>query len=252
MRALLLLLVLMPGLARAGECVVLLHGLARTDASMADLAEALKDAGYEVANIDYASRDHPVAELADRAVGRGLERCADAGDPRPHFVTHSLGGILVRSWFHRHDQARPERVVMLAPPNRGSHVVDELEEMPGFDFWNGPAGDQLGTDADSVPLRLPPVDFPTGIIAGTQSINLILSNFLPNPDDGKVALSHARVEGMKACIALPVTHTFMMLDDEVIRQSLYFLREGRFDRQDGIPPTCGRVLDETAGQEESW
>lgn len=251
MRALLLLLVLLPGFAGAGECVVLLHGLARTDASMADLAEALADAGYEVANIDYPSRDHGVPELADRAVARGLERCAAAGDPRPHFVTHSLGGILVRSYYHREQQARPERVVMLAPPNRGSHVVDELDDWPGFDFWNGPAGDQLGTGADSVPLRLPPVDFPTGIIAGTQSINLILSNFLPNPDDGKVALSHARVKGMTACIALPVTHTFMMLDDEVIRQSLHFLREGRFDRQDGSPPSCGRVLDEAAAQQDS-
>ena len=250
MRALLLLLVLLPGFAGAGECVVLLHGLARTDASMADLAEALADAGYEVANINYPSRDYVVPELADRAVVRGVEHCAAAGDPRPHFVTHSLGGILVRSYYHREQQARPERVVMLAPPNRGSQVVDELQDMPGFDLWNGPAGDQLGTGAGSVPSRLPPVDFPTGIIAGTDSINLILSNFLPDPDDGKVALSRARVKGMTACIALPVTHTFMMLDDEVIRQTLHFLDHGSFDRRNGIPPTCDRILEDAAVEQE--
>ncbi len=250
MRVLLVILVLLPGLTRAGECVVLLHGLARTDASMTRMAEALRDAGFDVANVDYPSRDHPVAELADRAVPRGLERCAEAGDPEPHFVTHSLGGILVRSYYHRNSRSRPQRVVMLAPPNRGSQVVDELHDMPGFAFWHGPAGDQLGTGAHSVPLRLPPVDFPTGIIAGTDSINLILSNFLPDPDDGKVALSRARVKGMTACIALPVTHTFMMLDDEVIRQTLHFLDHGSFDRRNGIPPTCDRILEDAAVEQE--
>lgn len=225
----LLLISLIPLMATAGDCVVLLHGLARTAGSMDEMAERLEEAGFQVVNLDYPSRHHPVAELAERAVPEGLRRCADAGDGPPHFVTHSLGGILVRHYYARHPEQKPARVVMLGPPNRGSQVVDELHDMPGFAFWNGPAGGQLGTGPDSVPVQLPPVTFPTGVIAGTQSINLILSTYLPNPDDGKVSVANARVEGMDACIAMPVTHPFMMGDEDVIRQTLHFLRHGRFD-----------------------
>jgi pimeloyl-ACP methyl ester carboxylesterase len=240
-RCLLLALLLMPVCAAAQECVVLLHGLARTADSMADMEVALRDAGFAVANVDYPSRHHPVATLAQSAVAQGLKRCEEQGDHRPHFVTHSLGGILVRYYYAHHPERRPERVVMLGPPNRGSQVVDEIGDFPGFAFWNGPAGNQLGTGPDSVPLALPPVDFELGIIAGTQSINLILSTFLPNPDDGKVSVANARVEGMKACIAMPVTHPFMMGDEAVIRQTLHFLRTGRF--HSGKRPYCAEAVE---------
>lgn len=241
LRCLLLMLVCVPGPVPAAECVVLLHGLARTAGSMGDMAVALEEAGFTVANVDYPSRDHPVAELSQRAVPQGLQRCAEAGDERPHFVTHSLGGILVRHYYAKHPQQQPQRVVMLGPPNQGSQVVDEIGDFPGFDFWNGPAGDQLGTGRESVPAGLPPVDFELGIIAGTQSINLILSTFLPDPDDGKVSVANTRVRGMKACIAMPVTHPFMMGDQEVIGQTLHFLETGRF--RSGDRPRCAEALE---------
>ena len=38
--------------ANAAGCVVLLHGLARTSGSMAEMAEALRAAGYVVVNVD--------------------------------------------------------------------------------------------------------------------------------------------------------------------------------------------------------
>lgn len=226
---LLIVLLLTPVAGEAKECVVLLHGLARTAGSMEPLAEALGEAGYYVANIDYPSRHKPVAELAGIAVTAGMRRCRENEAVPVNFVTHSLGGILVRYYFERHEPARVDRVVMLAPPNQGSEVVDKLKDMPGFELWNGPAGMQLGTGTEDIPAHLGPVNFETGVIAGTQSINLILSTFLPNPDDGKVSAERTRVEGMCAFITLPVTHTFMMGDDEVFEQVLHFLREGRFD-----------------------
>lgn len=239
-------LLLLPLAAHASECVVLLHGLGRTAASMEEIAAASRDRGYTVANIDYPSRHHEIENLANLAVSRGLARCREQGDARPHFVTHSLGGILVRHYYARHPDQRPQRVVMLAPPNRGSQVVDELHDMPGFDFWNGPAGDQLGTGPESVPAQLPAVDFPTGVIAGTQSINLILSTFLPDPDDGKVSVANARVKGMTDCIALPVTHPFIMGSEEVIAQTLHFLRHGVF-QHGGEVSGCAEVLRHQTG-----
>lgn len=217
--------------ASGQECVVLLHGLARTSNSMDRLEQALQRSGYEVINFDYPSRHKPVEELAGTVVPETMQRCADKEAMPVNFVTHSLGGILVRYYFERNDPARVNRVVMLGPPNRGSQVVDKLRNMPGFELLNGPAGMQLGTGEDDIPAHLGPVNFEVGVIAGTRSINLILSNFLPDPDDGKVSVKNARVRGMCSFIALPVTHPFMMRDSEVIDQVINFLVHGRFDSQ---------------------
>ena len=214
---------------QAPDCVVLLHGLARTAASMARLEEALTDAGFAVANIDYPSRKHPVEQLAPLAMEEGLAACRSRRAETVHVVTHSLGGILVRYYLAEHHWPELGRVVMLGPPNRGSQVVDKLAWVPGFGLWNGPAGFQLGTGEASLPRQLGPARFAVGVIAGTRSLNPVFSRFLPGPDDGKVALESTKLEGMQDFLALPHTHTFMMRSAEVIRQTIFFLRNGRFD-----------------------
>ncbi|MDC1479534.1 hypothetical protein N8214_08955 [Pseudomonadales bacterium] len=93
---------------------------------------------------------------------------------------------------------------------------------------NGPAGMQLGTNEESLPLRLGPVTFPVGIIAGDRSINPLLSRRLPKPNDGKVSVTSTMVEGMADFIQLPLNHTFIMRNEEVIRQSTTFVETGRF------------------------
>ena len=210
------------------QCVVLLHGLARTSASMESLAELIADEGFEVVNVDYPSREQPIEALAPIAVHKGLGGCPPG--TTVHFVTHSLGGILIRYYLEEHSLPRLGRVVMLAPPNQGSEVVDTLREMPGFRLLNGPAGNQLGTGAESLPRTLGPVDFELGIIAGSSTFNPILSLYLPNPDDGKVSVASTRVEGMSDFIVLPYTHTFMMQSPEVASQAIEFIRRGAFRR----------------------
>jgi pimeloyl-ACP methyl ester carboxylesterase len=214
--------------AMATECVILLHGLARTAGSMSVMEEALQAAGYHVANIDYPSRHHSVAELAPRAVGEGLSQCTAVEATSVHFVTHSMGGILVRYHLRNNRIENLGRVVMLAPPNQGSEVVDNLRDTPGFAMWNGPAGLELGTGENDVPARLGPVDFPVGVIAGTESVNPMLSRLLPSPDDGKVSVARTKVEGMADFVAVSATHTFIMRNEEAIRHTLSFLAKGSF------------------------
>ncbi|MGB5688440.1 MAG: alpha/beta fold hydrolase, partial [Woeseiaceae bacterium] len=194
---LLFALMLCGGLAQADECVVLLHGLMRSSTSMNVMQRGLDAAGFLTVNIDYPSRDHTVEELAPIAIEDGLAGCrAYESTERIHFVTHSLGGILVRQYLSQNEIPELGRVVMLGPPNQGSAAVDELEDVPGFDWLNGPAGRQLGKGEDSVPLALGPADFELGVIAGNRTIDPITSSVLENPDDGRVSVADTKLDGM--------------------------------------------------------
>ena len=214
---------------RQSQCVILLHGLARTHFSMRRMERFLKSSGYCVYNIYYPSRNLPVDELAPLAIGQGLELCSHNNVEQIHFVTHSLGGILVRQYLQTHVIEKLGRVVMLGPPNHGSEIADFMQRLPGYRFINGPAGFQLGTQKTDLPKTLGPVNFELGVIAGKRSLNLLFSTLLPGDDDGKVSVESTKIKGMRDFITLPISHTFMMQDYETLSQTLHFLDHGCFD-----------------------
>ena len=213
-------------MASQADSVILLHGLARSDRSMHKLKQALLKKGYRVHNVSYASTRKKIEQLAEEAIAPVLKLCPPEG--KLHFVTHSLGGILVRQYLSRHKIENLGRVVMLGPPNKGSEVVDRLRDFPGFRFINGEAGLELGTGESSVPQKLGAANFDLGIIAGTRSINLILSHMISGPDDGKVSVENTKLQGMHDHLEMEVTHTFMMRDNKVIEQVIHYLETGRF------------------------
>ena len=221
------------GLAQAADCVVLLHGLMRGPASMSKMQTELDEAGFIAVNIEYPSRDHSIEELADMAVPDGLVACREHdGIERIHFVTHSLGGILVRQFLSTNDIPELGRVVMLGPPNQGSLAADEMVNVPGFDWLNGPAGKQLGKGEESVPLKLGPADFELGIIAGNRTIDPITSAVLPNPDDGRVSVEDTKLEGMTDFVVVEHSHAFMMRMQRTIDLTIAFLKNGTFSAAD--------------------
>lgn len=206
------------------ETVVLLHGLARSAKAMNKLEKKLNAEGYTVINHDYPSTSATIEELTADIFQTLEPEIADA--ETVHFVTHSMGGLILREHLENRKLPNLGRVVMLAPPSRGSEVTDKLGGVFLYKWINGPAGDQLGTNGH--PLRLKAPDFELGIIAGDRSINPILSMLILGPDDGKVAVARVRPAVYSDYLQLHTTHATMMWNRTVIKQTVHFLQNGRF------------------------
>ena len=181
-------------------------------------------------HLDYPSTDATLDQLLALLDGKIEECCLDTGKPL-HFVTHSLGGILVRAYLA---DKRPEhlgRVVMLSPPNHGSELVDTLRQSRLLRWAVGPVGQELGTEATSLPKRLGPADYELGIITGSRSLNPLTSWIVTGDDDGKVGVESAQLTGMAAFLVVPHTHTFIMNSSQVAEEVLHFLEHGSFSER---------------------
>lgn len=211
------------------DSVVLLHGLARHSDSMDKIARELAKVGYRVCNIDYPSRYFEVEILAQNYVLPKIKQCQEKTTGRLHFVTHSMGALIVRSLEEALHDFSLGQMVMLSPPNQGSELVDKFGESWLSYILNGPAGKQLGTEADDLPQNLAIPRMPFGVLAAKSS-NSLMSLLIKGDDDGKVSLERMRLQGMRDFLVVSSTHSFMMRDREVIEQTLHFLQYKEFYR----------------------
>jgi triacylglycerol lipase len=209
-------------IAAANETVVLLHGLARSSKAMNKIEKTLEKEKYRVINVDYP----PIEQLTEEIFRTIEPKIKDM--ETVHFVTHSMGGIILRQYLEDHELPNLGRVVMLAPPSRGSEVADKLGEVFLYKWINGPAGNQMGTGADSLPIKLKPPTFELGIIAGDRSINPLLSILIPGPDDGKVSLARVKPAAFTDYVQLHATHACVMRNQTAIRQTVHFIKHGAF------------------------
>ena len=212
------------------ECVIVLHGLGRTAWSMSRIEAALSDENYLVWNEGYPSTSDNIETLSDTTIKEGLKFCSANNTDATHFVTHSLGGILVRQYLQHNSIENIGRIVMLSPPNQGSEVADLLKNYSLYQLVLGPAAGQLGTGEGSLIRQLKPVKGEIGIITGDNSSDPWFSPVIPGEDDGKVSVESAKLEEMSDFITVHNGHTFIMRDDSVINQILYFLKHGSFNK----------------------
>jgi len=215
------------------EGVILLHGLTRTSKVMSKMQKALVKEGYLVLNQTYPSREKEIEELTEETIPLLVDSLLSSGVEKIHFVTHSMGGIMVRYYLTKHELPELGRIVMLSPPNQGSEVVDKLDSFFMFKWLNGPAGQQLGTTEDDLPARLAATEnarqnYELGIITGDRSVNLILSLLIPGKDDGKVAVKRAQLRTMKDFRIIHATHPFIARNKKTIELVTRFLEKGEF------------------------
>lgn len=199
-------------IGRADEVVVLVHGLGRSPLSMAPMARALEDEGYETLNWGYSSTCCSAQELGE-GLARELEAIERAEPAALHFVGHSLGSILIQIALEERPDLPPGEVVMLAPPNRGAKSADRYADLVG---WFLVPLDDLTTDRQSTARRLSPrlEDRRVGVIAGAR--------------DGKVSVGESIHEAQDDHAVVSAAHTFIMARAEVQRLVRRFLDRGRF------------------------
>ncbi|MCP5314676.1 MAG: alpha/beta fold hydrolase [Chromatiaceae bacterium] len=209
----------------AGD-VVLVHGMGLPAMSLGFLAVDLRRAGYPVHFVHYRTRAAGVEGLVRRFLLPVFERCRH--DRPIHVVAHSLGAILVR-WYLQ-DAALPtgSRVVLLAPPNQGSEVVDRLRDWPPFRWFAGAVGQQLGTGPDGIVRRLQPVNAEVGVIAANRSLQPWFSRMLTGENDGVVTVRGTRLPEMRDFVVVESAHNLMLFNGTVRNQVLRFLATGRF------------------------
>jgi len=208
------------------DTVVLLHGIARTRLSMRPIERVLAAAGYRTENLTYPSR-----RLSLNAIADWLQpRLASAWQAeRVHIVTHSMGGLVAARYLATHgDRDKTGRVVMLAPPNGGSEVADALHRLPPYRWLYGPAGQELTTSAR---LGAMPPYYELGIISGTRGEAYPLGRlFIRGAHDGRVSVASSKHPGMADHLIFPASHSFIMRNAEVQRQTLHFFEHGKFER----------------------
>ncbi|MGL1933359.1 MAG: alpha/beta hydrolase [Desulfotalea sp.] len=211
------------------DTVILLHGLARSDSSMKPVKNMLEKNGYNVININYPSTKKSIEHIAEEHLKPVIDMLPPSSG-KIHFVTHSMGGIVVRQYLNNNKISNLGRVVMLAPPNKGSELVDTWIDNVAFKTILGPAAQQLSTSPHSLPKSLGTPYYAIGVIAGSSSFNPVASFIFKTSHDGKVTVEGTRLYGMRDHITTPYTHTFIIGKDDVHKQIVNFLKEGRFKR----------------------
>ena len=203
------------------EADILLHGLGRTKHSMSKIEKNLKEE-YDVYNIGYASLKYKIEELVEKYLTKTVDELNEKNQ-KINFVTHSMGGILVRYLFKNYKINNPGRVVMLAPPNKGSELANRFYKI------HGPACTQIMRDRNSFVNKLGDINFECGIIAGGRNYYFFLDKYFKGKiNDGIVAEDSARIDGQKAFKKKKKGHTLMMYSDEVITKVEKFLKNGKF------------------------
>jgi len=211
--------------------VILLHGIASLPLSMIYLEDALEEEGYAVHNIGYPSTDLPIGEAAG-LVRKKVQALVPSGTV--HFVAHSMGNLVLRKMLEK-EIPNLGRIVMIAPPNQGSMTARRLRDLNIYQWIFGPAGQELSADRHEFFDSLPIPSHPFGIIAGGKGNEEGYNIALPGDDDGTVRVEETMLPGAADFILIDSTHTLILFDAETARQTIYFLKNGKFRKN--IPPS---------------
>ncbi len=231
-----------PSTARAAEqpvrVVVLVHGFMDTRFHLYFMEKQLISEGYVVINKTYPSVTMSIEDCADYLAGvieRGTEGITDPYEL--DFITHSMGGLVVRCYLAKYHPPQAKRLVMIATPNRGVTKAELAARFPLADRVLGPALMEMAQGPDYLCALCggaPAVEF--GVITGGKGDGQGYSLFIPGDDDGIVAVRSAYLPGASDFLLLDHIHNLICFYDDTIANARAFLTDGAF-LMHTAPPT---------------
>lgn len=206
--------------------VLLLHGLWMPGLSMGWMARWLRREGFATEVFAYpgalAGPDVVVPALRPR-----LER-VDA------VVAHSLGGLMTLEALREGDFPDVRRVVCLGSPLCGSGAAHGLRTHRATGWTLGRAAPLLRRGCAPWTGQAQ-----VGVVAGTRAVGFgrWFARF-DGPSDGTVAVAETRLDGLADHCCVDASHSGLLLSRQAARQTVRFLREGRFE-SGRVPGTGG-------------
>lgn len=210
------------------DYIVLIHGLMNSSRRMGKFEAYFSQKGFQVLNIDYPSNKYPIETLSDQYLKPVVEAIPLNPGQKVHFITHSMGGLLLRYYLSTHSFDQVGHVVMISPPNHGSEWADLLLKSKSARKVAGPAAFELRTRDNDFFKKLGPIQFKLGIIAGKKSYGKHADRYLPGEDDGMVTVKSMKLKGMLDFIVLNEHHRGLTWNQEAMLQSYAFIQNSRF------------------------
>ncbi len=207
----------------SGHAVIMLHGIVRSSKSMSRMQLGLAESGFLPVPFDYPSTQanlEKCSEFLDEVI-KSLD-----GVKEISFVTHSMGGLVVRNWLKEHEDKRVRRMVMIGTPNKGAEMADKLRDWKIYKLILGPAGQQLVSGDGSDASKLPVPKFEFAVIAGARGTADGYNPLILGDDDGTVGVRSAFLEGAADSELFPVLHSFLPVNPEVVKSTGRFLKTG--------------------------
>ena len=219
--------------ARNSRGVVLLHGILNDPEIMRRAENALRRAGWAVANLAYPSTRLPL-EAHARSASLVASALAESGAHEICFVGHSLGGLVARAAMARADADgwRPGRMVLVGSPARGAMVARMLQPLPGYKSFLGPCGTTV-TPAGAACVPMPMCRGVAVIAGGTGGRGF--NPLLDGDNDFTVTVAETRMPEVEtAFLRVRALHNPLMEHHTTIAATCRFLETGRI--ADGLHP----------------
>ena len=209
------------------NCVILIHGLGRLKSSMTKLEKAFTNAEFDVVNWSYSSTKLNITDIAHKLYD--IFKINSKNHNKVYFVTHSLGGIVVRRMMAIYKINNLDGIVMIAPPNNASAFARWILKYPIVKTIMGSAGQELMSQKHIEKICAVPK---TGVmvIAGTKCISInnpnswISQTVLKKPHDGTVTVEETKLPNMEKFITVKASHTFIASNSVVIKETVEFLK----------------------------
>ena len=208
------------------DMIVSVHGFGRNESAMKKLSDHFACEGFVSKVVGYKTFSQELNEIEDEFFSK-INKLNLNKYRKVHFVGHSFGGLLIRSYLKEHKLKNLGKVVNIGSPSKGTPVVDHIKDRWWFNCLI-PAAVSMSSQGSKFLDKIKNPDYPLGIIAGIKDVG----GMLDGKNDGIVPLKSTKVEGMTDFIEIKSGHGMLRYNEDVAKQSVTFIRYGKFQKKD--------------------